>query len=320
MKYADKNIMGSNPNKVVTPKMNILLHKTMVNDFKNRLTRDNSQDHLLAKGMFPSHLYYGGLRMDNPVEECLRYTNNRKHQMVMKSDINKLIISVSSTSIGFIGTILPILSLDICKLYTGQEGVNGNGNQDLITNPDWIHGKVFNVFTRTPSDYRKFSGYAIGGWFTDNETYINDGSLLRNHQYEGLHRDLYQANPEELDPNLNSYFQVISDNDLFSFISNEERVYDGRRMRDLTKEDFSHLNRYLDYFNDNNAKGREYLCTPNPRSNVSTFVIDIAMPYIDNGKVKVKHIVYAYLEDANKFKGMDVRSIFKLHQTEYTAE
>ena len=315
--YANRKLFDVSSNKICSRLTDLLLHKSFVNDFDNRLARNINEEPILKDGKFPTHLYYGGVRMNQSVDDCLRFTNNRKHQEVMKGDLNKLIITVSSTSIWFITNVLQILSIDINRLYTGHYDLGINGLQDVITNPNWIHGNVFNVFMNSTTDKRKFKGYAIGGWFTDDSTLTNNGKSLRDHHYECLQTDLYQAKPDMLDPNINPYFQVVTDNSLFSFISDKERIHDNRRMRDLTIDDFYSLKQYMLCFNEGGVVTRENICRPNYRSNVNTFLIDIAMPYVDNGKVKVKHITYGYLEDYHKFKHMGYEPVFNTFAAEY---
>ena len=116
------------------------------------------------------------------------------------------------------------------------------------------------------------------------------------------------------------YFQVVTDNSLFSFISNKERINDNRRMCDLTIDDFHSLKQYMLCFNEGGVVTRENICRPNYRSNVNTFLIDIAMPYVDNGKVKVKHITYGYLEDYHKFKHMGYEPVYNTFAEEYIVE
>lgn len=315
--YANRKLFGGSPNKISSRLTDLSLHKTFVNDFNSRLARDINEEPILKDGKFPTHLYYGGVRMNQSVDDCLRFTNNRKHQEVMKDELNKLIITVSSTSIWFITNVLQILSIDINRLYTGQNDTVNGGLQDVITSPDWLYGNVFNVFIDSTSDKRKFKGFAIGGWFTDDATLTNNGTPLRDRHYECLQTDLYQAKPDMLDPNINPYFQVVTDNTLFSFISDKERIHDNRRMRDLTIDDFHSLKQYMLCFNEGGVVTRENICRPNYRSNVNTFLIDIAMPYMDNGQVKVKHITYGYLEDYHKFKHMGYEPVFNTFAEEY---
>ena len=292
------------------------VHKSFLKIFKDRLRRDTSTPSILNRANIPTHFYYGGLKNGDSVEDAVRYYPRSFTQNIKEEDIGKMIISISSPSMKMYTFIMMALSLDIANLFEGY-------GYDYVPNPlhpVWISGRVLNIFKLLEKGGSKFDRIGISGWILDKLSKDDKEELIHEKLYNSLHGDLLQCNPEELDPNVSYGKQVIMDNSLFTFLSSRDKLHNGKAVHTVTRDDFKFMKLLMSNFNTDDFNCRAANYGFNPRANVNTFVVDIALPYMEDGKCKVKHISYGYLEDTTQMRGLGFEPTFVAHEWDNITE
>lgn len=296
---------------------NVTVHKSFLKIFRDRLRRDTSLPSLLNGANIPTHIYYGGLMRGDNIEDSARYHTLHFTQSIKEDDIGKMIISISSPSMKMYTFAMMALSLDIANLF---EGYGYNYVPDLL-HPVWINGRVMNIFKLLDRGGSKFDRIGISGWILDKLSKDDKESLIHDKLYNSLHGDFLQCKPEELDPEVSYGRQVITDNSLFTFLSSRDKLHNGDPVHTVTRDDFKFMKLLMSNFNERSSFiDRCASYGFNPRANVNTFVIDIALPYRENGKVKVKHISYGYLEDTTQIKGLGFEPTYVVHEWDSITE
>ena len=270
----------------------IELHKSFLMEMRER--KPSIMNVLSNNGKFPTHLNPADIIQDKGFIESARYLTANEFQYVNKEDLNRLIVTVSGTSIRMIQRIVNALSLDIATLFDGF-------SYDIVKadymDKNWVVGHVFAEYD-LEENRRYFRNLTIGGFIVDNDVRGKDQSLLHMVNYSGKTGDVFQSKKDELDKNVPYCRQIVKGNHLFSFRGISDKLRGGRKLKDLQKLDFNNVNHLFNKVkNLKTVEERFITFGENPHANVNTFIIDIAIPYISDDKVKVKHITFAYFDD-----------------------
>ena len=95
----------------------IELHKSFLMEMRER--KPSIMNVVSNNGKFPTHLNPADIIQDKGFIESARYLTANEFQYVNKEDLNRLIVTVSGTSIRMIQRIVNALSLDIATLFDG---------------------------------------------------------------------------------------------------------------------------------------------------------------------------------------------------------
>lgn len=272
----------------------IELHKSFIKEMRER--KPSLIDVVSDYGAFATNL--------NPADrynyqgksfiESIRYYEDKYFQNVSLQDLNRLIVNVSGTSVDMIKRIITALSLDIARIFDGHDF--GRRVPDYI-NEDWVVGHVFAEYD-LEENRRYFRNLNIGGFITDKDEKGKDKTLLFKRNYPGKTGDIFQSEWDKLDKNIPACRQVVKGNHIFSLISESTMFFDGRPVKDMEESDFVNLSSLFNkVINLRTQYDRDRAFGNNPHANVNTFVIDIAVPYLEGNEVKINHIAFVYLDN-----------------------
>ena len=272
----------------------IELHKSFLMEMKQRKPSliDVVSDHgAFATNLNPADRYtYQG----KGFIESIRYFEDNHFQNVSLQNLNRLIVNVSGTSVDMIKRIITALSLDIARIF------DGHSFDRLVPdymNEEWVVGHVFAEYD-LEENRRYFRNLNIGGFIVDKDERGKDNQSLYLRNYPGKTGDIFQGDKDELDKNIPVCRQMVKGNHLFSFISESTKFADGRPVKDIGESDFVNLSSLFNkVINLRTQYDRNLAFGNNPHANVNTFVIDIAVPYLDDNEVKINHITFAYLDN-----------------------
>lgn len=269
----------------------IELHKSFLMEMRER--KPSMVDVVSNNGMFATHLNPADIFRDKDFNGSVRYFKDNYFQNVSLRDLNRLIINISGTSIEMIKRIITALSLDIATLF------DGHSFDRLVPDyleEDWVVGHVFAEYDHE-GNKRYFKNLTIGGFITYKDERGKDNQSLYMRNYSGKTGDIFQGKADELDKNIPVCRQVVKGNHLFSFVGANDMLADGRHVKDVRESDFVSLSSLFDKVIDLRTQhDRNLVFGNNPHANVNTFVIDIAVPYLEDFEVKINHITFAYLD------------------------
>lgn len=269
----------------------IELHKSFLTEMRER--KPSMVDVVSNNGMFATHLNPADIFRDKDFDGSVRYFKDNYFQNVSLRDLNRLIINVSGTSIDMIKRILTALSLDIATLF---DGFSFDRLVPDYLEEDWVVGHVLAEYD-LEENRRYFKNLTIGGFIVDKDERDKDNQSLYIRNYSGKTDDIFQSNRKELDMNIPVCRQVVKGNHLFSFVGTSDMLADGRHVKDVRESDFVSLSSLFDKVIDLRTQhDRNLVFGNNPHANVNTFVIDIAVPYLEDFEVKINHIAFAYLD------------------------
>ena len=269
----------------------IELHKSFLMEMRER--KPSMVDVVSNNGMFATHLNPADIFRDKDFNGSVRYFGDNYFQNVSLRDLNRLIINISGTSIDMIKRIITALSLDIATLF---DGFSFDRLVPDYLEEDWVVGHVFAEYDHE-GNKRYFKNLTIGGFITYKDERGKDNQSLYMRNYSGKTDDIFQGKADELDKNIPVCRQVVKGNHLFSFVGVSDMLADGRPVKDVRESDFVSLSSLFDKVIDLRTQyDRNLVFGNNPHANVNTFVIDIAVPYLEDFEVKINHITFAYLD------------------------
>lgn len=270
----------------------IELHKSFLTEMRER--KPSMVDVVSNNGMFATNLNPADLFQGKDILESVRHFENDYFQNVSLRDLNRLIINVSGTSVDIIKRFMTALSLDIATIFDGH-------SFDRLT-PDylkeeWVIGHVFVEYEHEENKLY-FKNLTIGGFITYKDERGKDNQSLYMRNYSGKTGDVFQGKPDELDKNIPVCRQVVKGNHLFSFVGNSTMLADGRPVKEIKANDFTNVQELFEkVISLGTQNDRDRAFGNNPHANVNTFVIDIAVPYLEGNEVKVSHITFIYLDN-----------------------
>lgn len=270
----------------------IELHKSFLTEMRER--KPSMVDVVSNNGMFATHLNPADIFRDKDFDGSVRYFKDNYFQNVSLRDFNRLIINVSGTSIDMIKRILTALSLDIATLF---DGFSFDRLVPDYLEEDWVVGHVLAEYD-LEENRRYFRNLNIGGFIAYKDERGKDNQSLYMRNYSGKTGDIFQGKPDELDKNIPVCRQVVKGNHLFSFVGNSTMLADGRPVKEMKANDFTNVQELFErVISLGTQNDRDRVFGNNPHANVNTFVIDIAVPYLEGNEVKVSHITFIYLDN-----------------------
>ena len=269
----------------------IELHKSFLKEMRQR--KPSMVDVISDNGAFATNLNPADIFQDHDFTKSVRYFRDDHFQNVSLSDLNRLIINVSGTSIDIIKRFMTALSLDIATIF------DGHSFDRLVPDymdEEWMVGHVFAEYD-LEENRRYFRNLNIGGFIVDKDERGKDNQSLYLRNYPGKTGDIFQSEKDELDKNIPVCRQVVKGNHLFSFIGNGIMLADGRPVKEIKVDDFTNVRELFERVIDlDNQYDRDRAFGNNPHANVNTFVIDIAVPYLNGNEVKINHVTFAYMD------------------------
>lgn len=279
----------------------IEVHKSFLMEM---VSRKSSIVNVVANtGKFPTTLNVVDIIKDKGFEEIVRYATTDNFQYVNKEDLDRLVITISGTSLRMIQRIITALSLDIATLFDGfsYDIVRAN-----YMDKNWVSGHVLANYELDDNRKSYFKNLVFGGWMVDMDLRNKAQALVHKTGYSGKVADVFQGNLDELDDDIPYCRQVVKANHLFSFRGISDKLRDGRDVKELLRSDFTNVNALFTKVNNLETLEEKVLAFGvNSHTNVNTFIVDIAVPYVDGDEVKVKHITFAHMDDYQELYLMD---------------
>ena len=268
------------------------LHKSFLTEMRER--KPSIMDVVSDYGAFPTNLNPADILQAKPFTESIRYYEDKYFQNVSLQDLNRLIVNVSGTSVDIIKRFMTALSLDIAMIFDGHSF--DRFDPDYLKE-DWVVGHVFAEYD-LEENRRYFRNLNISGFITDKDERGKDKTLLCRRDYPGKTGAIFQSEWDKLDKNIPACRQVVKGNHIFSFIGTTTMLADGRPVKEIKANDFTNVHELFDkVIGLNTQYERDRIFGNNPHANVNTFVIDIAVPYLEGDEVRINHITFAYMDN-----------------------